>query len=234
MFEEGKPHWGGIQEVVVLGVEFPVILVQVNNEGGLVVHIFVQDVFPSGSYALVSRGTSRTGSNLVGDLRCSTTTGTTGGSIALLGTGCWVVALVGGRAFPLGFAVISGRILLWLVARATVTVPPLAATLAAAAFAECFALCGGFFADMDGEGEEEDPMPFVCMPGGMGRFVFGCGGMTGGGIGVVLGAISTANGFVDIVIVSSDRSSKFERGTERRVTGAGGQTLGAWPVACDL
>lgn len=70
--------------------------------------------------------------------------------------------------------------------RATVTVPP----LAMAELEACLALLGGFLADMDGEGEEEAAVPFVCMPAGI-RFVLGCGGSTGGGIGVVLGAIAT-------------------------------------------
>lgn len=88
------------------------------------------------------------------------------------------------RTFPLGSAVISERI--WLFGLATVTVPPLVAP-----FADCLALLGGFFADMEGEGEDEDARPFVCMPAGTGRLVLGCGGMTGGGMGVVLGAIAT-------------------------------------------
>lgn len=67
------------------------------------------------------------------------------------------------------------------------TVPP----LAAAAFAECLALLGGFFADMEGDGDEDDMTPFVCIPAGMGRFVLGYGGITGGGMGVVLGAMVT-------------------------------------------
>lgn len=67
------------------------------------------------------------------------------------------------------------------------TVPP----LEVADFAECLALLGGFFADMEGDGDEEGAMPFVWMPAGMGRFVLGCGGMTGGGMGVVLGAMTT-------------------------------------------
>lgn len=92
------------------------------------------------------------------------------------------------RAFPLGKAVISER--MWLFGRATVTVPP----FVAAAFADCLALLGGFFADMEGDGEEDEARPFVCIPAGMGRLVFGCGGMTGGGIGVVLGAIATVDG----------------------------------------
>lgn len=33
-------------------------------------------------------------------------------------------------------------------------------------------------------------MPLVWMPVGMGRLVFGCGGMMGGGMGVVLGAMA--------------------------------------------
>lgn len=66
------------------------------------------------------------------------------------------------------------------------TVPP----LEVADFAECLALLGGFFADMEGDGDEEGAMPFVWMPAGMGRFVLGCGGMTGGGMGVVLGAMT--------------------------------------------
>ena len=65
------------------------------------------------------------------------------------------------------------------------TVPP----FAMAELGPCFALLGGFLADMDGEGEDEEAAPFVCMPVGN-RFVFGCGGSTGGGIGVVLGAIA--------------------------------------------
>lgn len=38
----------------------------------------------------------------------------------------------------------------------------------------CFALEGGFFADIDGEGEdfEEDMTPLVWIPGGMGRLAF--------------------------------------------------------------
>lgn len=71
--------------------------------------------------------------------------------------------------------------------RATVTVPP----FVEAEFGACLALLGGFFADMEGEGEDEDGAPFVWMPAGIGRFVFGWGGMTGGGIGVVLGAMAT-------------------------------------------
>lgn len=96
------------------------------------------------------------------------------------------------RGFPFGRAVISDR--MWLFGRATVTVPP----FVAAAFADCLALLGGFFADMEGEGEEEDARPFVCMPAGTGRLVLGCGGMTGGGIGVVLGAIATVGGRADV------------------------------------
>jgi hypothetical protein len=68
-----------------------------------------------------------------------------------------------------------------------VTVPP----FAEAEFGACLALLGGFFADMDGEGEDEDSVPLVWMPAGMGRFVLGWGGMTGGGMGVVLGAMAT-------------------------------------------
>lgn len=70
--------------------------------------------------------------------------------------------------------------------RATVTVP----AFVMAELEACLALLGGFLADMDGEGEVEEAVPFVCMPGGI-RFVLGCGGRTGGGIGVVLGAIAT-------------------------------------------
>lgn len=89
------------------------------------------------------------------------------------------------RTFPLGSAVISERI--WLFGRATVTVPPFAAAL----FANALALLGAFLADMDGDGDDEDARPFVWMPAGTGRLVLGCGGMTGGGMGVVLGAIAT-------------------------------------------
>lgn len=55
-------------------------------------------------------------------------------------------------------------------------------------------LLGGFFADIEGEGEVDDMTPLVCMPAGTGRFVLGCGGMIGGGMGVVLevGAMATA------------------------------------------
>lgn len=77
-----------------------------------------------------------------------------------------------------------------MLGRATVTLPP----LDAAPLPDCLALFGGFFADMEGEGDEEDAAPFVCMPAGMGRLGFGCGGMTGGGIGVVVGAIATVEG----------------------------------------
>lgn len=66
------------------------------------------------------------------------------------------------------------------------TVPP----LVMAELDACLALLGVFLVDMDGEGDEEGGAPFVCMPGGI-RFVLGCGGRTGGGIGVVLGAIAT-------------------------------------------
>lgn len=84
-------------------------------------------------------------------------------------------------------AVISG--LIWGVVRATVTVPP----LVEAFFVDCLALLGGFFADIEGEGEVDGMMPLVWMPAGTGRFVLGCGGMIGGGMGVVLdaGAITT-------------------------------------------
>lgn len=70
------------------------------------------------------------------------------------------------------------------------TEPPLVAT----AFAACLALFGGFLADMEGEGEVDVARPFVWMPGGTGRLVFGCGGMMGGGMGVVLGAMAAACG----------------------------------------
>lgn len=66
------------------------------------------------------------------------------------------------------------------------TVPP----FVMAELGACLALLGGFLADMDGEGEEEEAAPFVCMPVGI-RLVLGCGGRTGGGMGVVLGAIAT-------------------------------------------
>lgn len=49
------------------------------------------------------------------------------------------------------------------------TVPP----FVEAELGACLALLGGFFADMEGEGDVEDRMPFVCMPAGIGRFVFG-------------------------------------------------------------
>jgi hypothetical protein len=40
----------------------------------------------------------------------------------------------------------------------------------------CFALGGGFFADMDGEGDDLDELtPFVWIPGGIGRLIFGVG-----------------------------------------------------------
>lgn len=71
--------------------------------------------------------------------------------------------------------------------RATVTVPP----IVEAELRACLALLGGFFADMEGEGEDEGGAPFVWMPAGIGRFVFGWGGMMGGGMGVVLGAMAT-------------------------------------------
>lgn len=71
--------------------------------------------------------------------------------------------------------------------RATVTVPP----FAEAELGACLALLGGFFADIDGEGDDEDGAPFVWMPAGIWRFVLGWGGMTGGGMGVVLGAMAT-------------------------------------------
>lgn len=89
------------------------------------------------------------------------------------------------RTAPLGCAVISGRVRFG--GRATVTVPP----FAEAELGACFALLGGFFADMEGEGEDEAAAPFVWMPAGIGRFVLGWGGMTGGGMGVVLGAMAT-------------------------------------------
>lgn len=39
-----------------------------------------------------------------------------------------------------------------------------------AEFGGCFALCGGFLADIRGEGDDADEeMPFVWIPGGMGR-----------------------------------------------------------------
>lgn len=115
--------------------------------------------------------------------------------MALLGGGgCCTAPFVEGRAFPLGFAVISGRI--WFVGRATVTVPPLAD------LAECFALLGGFFADMDGEGDEVLARPLVWIPAGVGRFVLGCGGMMGGGMGVVLGAMATVGiGGVKVLVI---------------------------------
>lgn len=101
------------------------------------------------------------------------------------------------------------------------TVPP----LAVADFAECFALLGGFFADMEGEGEEEGAIPFVWMPAGMGRFVLGCGGMTGGGMGVVLGAMATVGiGDGEVVVIDGWPG-------EMRRARAGGQT--PRPVACD-
>lgn len=71
--------------------------------------------------------------------------------------------------------------------RATVTVPP----FVEAELGACLALLGGFFADMEGEGEDEEGAPFVWMPAGIGRFVFEWVGMTGGGMGVVLGAMAT-------------------------------------------
>lgn len=75
-----------------------------------------------------------------------------------------------------------------MLGRATVTFPP----LGAAPLLDCLALLGAFFADMEGEGDEDEAAaPFVCMPEGMGRLGFGYGGMTGGGIGVVVGAIAT-------------------------------------------
>lgn len=41
-----------------------------------------------------------------------------------------------------------------------------------AEFGACFALVGGFLADMEGEGDEfDDVMPFVWIPGGTGRFI---------------------------------------------------------------
>lgn len=89
------------------------------------------------------------------------------------------------RTAPLGCAVISGRVRFG--GRATVTVPP----FAEAELGACFALLGGFLADMEGEGEDEAAAPFVWMPAGIGRFVLGWGGMTGGGMGVVLGAMAT-------------------------------------------
>lgn len=119
-----------------------------------------------------------------GPLRRSTVTGTAGGSIALLGTG-WTAPFVEERECPLVCAVISGRI--WVAVRATVTLPPFVAE----AFADCLALLGGFFADRDGEGEVDGITPFVCIPAGIGRFGLGCGGIMGGGIGVVLGAMAT-------------------------------------------
>lgn len=92
------------------------------------------------------------------------------------------------------------------------TVPPLAD------LAECFALLGGFFADMEGEGEEEVMMPLVWMPAGMGRFVLGCGGMMGGGMGVVLGAMATgSNGDGKFVVIDGWPG-------ELRRARAGGQT----------
>lgn len=74
--------------------------------------------------------------------------------------------------------------------RATVTVPP----LEAATLTDCLALLGGFFADMRGDGDEEEARPFVWMPAGTGRLGFGCGGMMGGGMGVVVGAIVADGG----------------------------------------
>lgn len=68
------------------------------------------------------------------------------------------------------------------------TVPP----FAEAELGACLALLGGFLADIDGEGEDEGGAPFVWMPAGIWRFVLGCGGMTGGGMGVVLGAMATS------------------------------------------
>lgn len=89
---------------------------------------------------------------------------------------------------PFGCALISDWT--WFVGRAAVIVPPLA-VLEDVALADCFALFGGFFADMDGDGDEEIARPLVWIPAGIGRFVLGCGGMIGGGIGVVLGAMVT-------------------------------------------
>lgn len=112
--------------------------------------------------------------------------------MALLGIGwaCDAPLTEAERALPFKFAVISDWI--WFVERATVTVPPLV-ILEDVTLADCLALLGGFFADMDGDGEEEAARPFVWIPEGMGRFVLGCGGITGGGIGVVLGAMMTAS-----------------------------------------
>jgi hypothetical protein len=40
-----------------------------------------------------------------------------------------------------------------------------------AEFGVCLELVGGFFADMEGEGDEfDEAMPLVWMPGGTGRF----------------------------------------------------------------
>lgn len=91
--------------------------------------------------------------------------------------------------------------------RATVTVPP----FAMAVFEACLALLGGFFADMDGEGEEEEAAPFVCMPVGN-RFVLGCGGRTGGGMGVVLGAIATVC-YPDIAQRAAGQAPRPDAGT---------------------